>query len=90
MEINEIFAYTAGLIDGEGSILLSKLRPTEFRTPVISLTSTSFEFLSFLKLNYGGYICKQKTYKSHYKKLGFGKLLVELFYLFSKRSAHLY
>lgn len=60
--------YTAGLIDGEGTITLSKLNSGEFRSPVVSVTSTSYELLDFLKIEFGGHICKQKVYKSHHKQ----------------------
>jgi hypothetical protein len=60
--------YTAGLIDGEGTITLSKLNSGEFRSPVISISSTSYELLEFLKTNYGGSISKHKVYKNHHKQ----------------------
>lgn len=66
--IKQNLIYTAGLIDGEGSILLAKSRSSDkFRHPSVSLTSTSKELIDFLKENFGGTVCKQKTYKSHHK-----------------------
>lgn len=59
--------YTAGLIDGEGTITLSKSK-NSFRFPTVSVSSTSHELLEFLKLTYGGYISNHKTYKAHHKK----------------------
>lgn len=50
----ETLAYAAGLIDGEGSILLH--RSKKWRTPVLSVTSTSIELLTWLKDNFGGIV----------------------------------
>ena len=39
-------AYIAGIIDGEGSIMLLKTHATDmFKKPYISVTSTSFEII---------------------------------------------
>lgn len=60
-------AYMAGLIDGEGSIMLSKQHSyDEFRMPVISLTNTSFNIIDLLKKTFGGTICNQKLYQVHH------------------------
>ena len=62
-------AYTAGLIDGEGSVMLLRINgATSNRSPVVSVTSTTRELVDFLKDNYGGTIVNQKVYKEHYKK----------------------
>lgn len=61
--------YIAGLIDGEGTITLSKTHSTkQFRTPIVSCSSTTIEFLELLKSSYGGYISKHKTYQDHHKQ----------------------
>lgn len=66
--MKELFAYVAGLIDGEGTITLSKGKKTDrFRYPCISLTSTSKELVQVLRDNFGGTVCNHKTYKSHHK-----------------------
>lgn len=66
--IHQNLIYTAGLIDGEGSILLSKGgRNDKFRHPVVSMTSTSKELIDFLKENFGGTVSNHKTYVSHHK-----------------------
>lgn len=62
-----IKAYIAGIIDGEGSILLSKDKKMKFRAPMVTVSSTTIELLEFLKLHYGGVICSHKTYKEHHK-----------------------
>lgn len=65
----EQHAYTAGLIDGEGTVTLSRLHKTDkFRSPVVSVSSTTYELLDFLKSIYGGSISPHKTYKEHYKQ----------------------
>ena len=67
--------YTAGLFDGEGSVLLSyKNKKDKFRTQCVSLTSTTYPLVEFLKENYEGYICNQKIYKKHHKKAWIWKL----------------
>ena len=61
--------YMAGLIDGEGTITLS--RPScgaPYRLPIVSVSSTTEEILSFCVDNYGGHISTQKTYKEHHKQ----------------------
>ena len=68
-------SYTAGLFDGEGSVLLSyKQKDAKFRHPYVSLSSTTYDLLMFLKKHYGGHICKQKTYQTHHKKAWSWKL----------------
>ena len=61
--------YVAGLIDGEGSIMLLKSHKKDpFRRPVISLTNTCEKLIDLLQSQFGGYKRKQKTYKEHHKK----------------------
>lgn len=67
MEINH--SYAAGLIDGEGTITLSKNKSSDkFRKPAISVSSTTYELLQFLKNHYGGSISRHKTYQDHHKE----------------------
>ena len=42
-------AYIAGIIDGEGSIMLIKLHSNEFPSPCISIASTTLELLTYIK-----------------------------------------
>ena len=64
-----IIAYLAGIIDGEGTITLSKIHgPSEFRAPVVSVSSTSYEILDFIHSHYGGSISNHKIYQSHHKR----------------------
>lgn len=61
--------YIAGLIDGEGTITLSKThKHKKFRTPVVSCSSTTLRILEILKEAYGGHISKQKVYQDHHKQ----------------------
>lgn len=60
--------YAAGLIDGEGTITLSRLHAScRFRAPVVSVSSTTRQLLEFLQVTFGGAICTHKTYKAHHK-----------------------
>ena len=57
---NDSVVYTAGLFDGEGSVLLERHHKNEFRSPAVAVTSTSPEITDFLKSTYGGSISKKK------------------------------
>lgn len=62
-------AYAAGILDGEGSILLSKERAaSRFRYPRVTVASTSIEILEAMYNLFGGCICTHKTYQKHHKK----------------------
>jgi len=60
--------YTAGIIDGEGSVLLSRIHTGKTRSPVISVSSTTYDILLYLKETFGGSISKHKVYKEHHKQ----------------------
>jgi hypothetical protein len=69
--MNEKFIYTAGLVDGEGTITLSQRKHKSihfFKNPVISVASTTWELVEFLKETFGGHISSKKKYKSHHKQ----------------------
>lgn len=56
-------AYIAGIIDGEGSIMLQKIHKNEFPSPCVSIASTTLELLDYIKIAYGkGKITKKKNY----------------------------
>lgn len=60
-------AYAAGLIDGEGSVNLPKYK--EFRYPTVTVSSTTYALVDFLKIHFGGCIShKRKKQKSHWKE----------------------
>ncbi|KOR25638.1 LAGLIDADG family homing endonuclease [Clostridium sp. L74] len=46
---NEQKAYIAGIIDGEGSIMLLKFHNNQFSSPCISISSTTIELLEWIK-----------------------------------------
>ena len=56
-------AYIAGIIDGEGSIMLQKIHKNENPAPCVSIASTTIELLEWIKLTIGkGIISKKKNY----------------------------
>ncbi|MGG1630346.1 LAGLIDADG family homing endonuclease [Rossellomorea sp. NRS-1567] len=55
-------AYLAGIIDGEGSITLTRMHDKEYRRPCISVASTDLELLEYLKNLTNGHITKKKNY----------------------------
>ncbi len=64
MDVN---SYAAGLIDGEGSITLTKSRASvPYRRPGVTVASTTRELVDFMKDNFGGSITKKKTYQAHH------------------------
>jgi hypothetical protein len=56
-------AYTAGIIDGEGSISLTKNRKSRWPSPQVSVSSNDCELLDWLKLRFGGSIVTKKPAK---------------------------
>lgn len=62
MNIPEI-AYLAGIIDGEGSIMLLRYNKSEYPSPCISISSTDLELLIWIKDRIGsGRINEKKNY----------------------------
>lgn len=55
-------AYLAGIIDGEGSITLTRMHDKEHRRPCITVASTDLELLEYLKNLTNGHITKKKNY----------------------------
>lgn len=56
-------AYIAGIIDGEGSIMLQKIHKNEHPAPCISIASNTLELLEWIKKVVGkGTITKKKNY----------------------------
>lgn len=57
-------AYLAGIIDGEGSIMLTKFHNNQFPAPCITVASTSLELLYWIKDTTSmGSINSKKNYK---------------------------
>lgn len=56
-------AYIAGIIDGEGSIMLTRFHKNQYPSPCISIASTDLELLEWVKLKIGnGKITSKKNY----------------------------
>jgi hypothetical protein len=56
-------AYLAGIIDGEGSITLTRMHESEYRRPCITIASTDKELLIYIQSLTGGTINNKKNYK---------------------------
>jgi len=55
-------AYIAGIIDGEGTITLTRMHEKEHRRPCITIASTDKELLIYLQLLTEGTINNKKNY----------------------------
>lgn len=56
-------SYLAGIIDGEGSIMLTRFHKSEYHSPCISIASTDLELLEWVKSTVGsGKITSKKNY----------------------------
>lgn len=56
-------SYLAGIIDGEGSIILTRMHKSEHRRPCITIASTDKELLLYVQTLSGGTITDKKNYK---------------------------
>ena len=60
-------AYIAGLIDGEGTVTLSRRHRTENRQLVVSISNTDRPLLEYVLNSVGaGKITNKRTYQSHH------------------------
>lgn len=65
-------AYIAGIIDGEGSIMLQRFHANQYPAPCVSIASTTIELLTWLKDTIGyGVIIKKKNYNPEKHKLSY-------------------
>ncbi len=65
-------AYIAGIIDGEGSIMLQRFHTNQYPAPCVSIASTTIELLTWLKDTIGyGVIIKKKNYNPEKHKLSY-------------------
>ncbi|WP_257351906.1 LAGLIDADG family homing endonuclease [Pseudalkalibacillus decolorationis] len=64
-------AYLAGVIDGEGSITLTRMHEKEHRRPCITIASTDKELLTYIHTLTGGGINNKKNYKPSIHKDSF-------------------
>lgn len=55
-------AYIAGILDGEGSITLTRMHSKELRRPCISISSNDKEMLIYIQSLAGGRIYSKKNY----------------------------
>ncbi len=63
MLLSEERAYEAGIIDGEGSIMLTRFHKNQLPAPCITIASTSLELLKWVKDKSGlGSIKSKKNY----------------------------
>lgn len=58
--------YLAAIIDGEGTITLTKDK--EFRYPVVQVTSTTYEIVDYLKRTFGGVISVKRERNPNWKQ----------------------
>ncbi|WP_112181803.1 LAGLIDADG family homing endonuclease [Paraliobacillus zengyii] len=80
-------AYLAGIIDGEGSITLTRMHEKENRRPCISVASTDKELLEYIKSIAGGVINNKKNYNPNKHKDSYTlyiKRKHEVFYFLEK------
>lgn len=69
MEDQLKLAYLAGLFDGEGTVTLTRTHSCDpYKSPILSMSSTSLNLLELCKTTFGGHISVQKTYKEHHKQ----------------------
>ncbi|MBF8981940.1 LAGLIDADG family homing endonuclease [Lutibacter sp. B2] len=62
-------AYIAGIIDGEGSIMLIKFHKNQFPSPCVTIASTSIELLEWIKeKSCVGHIKSKKNYNPNKHK----------------------
>ena len=60
-------AYIAAIIDGEGSVMLSRIHSNEYRQLVISISNCDKKMLEWIMKKIGlGKILPKKVYKKHY------------------------
>jgi hypothetical protein len=55
-------AYVAGIIDGEGSVTLTRMHESENRRPCVTIASTDIELLLYVQNLIGGTITNKKNY----------------------------
>lgn len=85
-------AYVAGIIDGEGSITLTRMHKKENRRPCITISSCDKELLEYVQSVAGGNIYNKKNYNPEkYKDSYFldFKNKTEVFHLLKHTSKYL-
>lgn len=65
--MNSDYVYTAGIVDGEGTIGLAKNNgDSVYKSPYISVSSTTVELINWLHSKYGGTVCRHKPRKANH------------------------
>ncbi|MCE2394555.1 LAGLIDADG family homing endonuclease [Candidatus Poribacteria bacterium] len=85
-------AYLAGIIDGEGTVTLTRRRKNQMPSPQISVSNTHLELLEYIQLLLTVDAYKPKRSHNHtIDNLGIGKRtqLVPA-YIFLRKYAHFY
>ncbi|NMD68930.1 hypothetical protein HHO41_01430 [Bacillus sp. DNRA2] len=85
-------AYVAGIIDGEGSITLTRMHQKEFRRPNITIASTDLELLIYIQGLTGGNINNKKNYNPEKHKRSYTlniKKKIEILYTLEKITPYL-
>lgn len=59
-----VAAYAAGILDGEGAIVLTRNRARRYPSPQVSVASVDRELLTWLKTQFGGSISQKKPCQS--------------------------
>lgn len=59
-------AYLAGIVDGEGTVTLTKHHRNETPTPSVSVANNSLELLEWIKSLAGGTIVSKRKRKAHH------------------------
>jgi hypothetical protein len=63
MDIREEAAYWAGLIDGEGSVLLTNRNNGANRYPAVTITNTDRRIIEWVSLRFGGAVVTRRGRK---------------------------
>lgn len=61
-------AYLAGIVDGEGTVTLTKHHKHETPTPNVIVANNDLKLLKWIKLKVGGIIVTKKIYMPHHQK----------------------
>ncbi|MDR7855740.1 LAGLIDADG family homing endonuclease [Tissierella sp.] len=62
-------AYIAGIVDGEGSIMLTRFHKNQYHSPCVSISSTDLELLEWIKNTIkSGKITNKKNYNEERHK----------------------
>jgi hypothetical protein len=83
-------AYVAGIIDGEGTITLTRIHRGENRRPVVSISSTERALLEYVQLVVGaGRITNKRRSRAHHSPVLLTSFPAEMPWHFCLRSPHI-